>query len=92
MLRRNLFGTILAVGPRWPCHVAMYASPGGDLEEQVQHKLVTLPYYNVFDDLSFRVDNGTVILMGQVTQPFVRNDAENSVKHLEGVKAVKERN
>jgi hyperosmotically inducible protein len=89
MLRRNLFGTILAVGAALAVPVAMYASPGGDLEEQVQHKLLTLPYYNVFDDLSFRVDNGTVILMGQVTEPYVRNDAENSVKHLEGVKAVK---
>ena len=54
----------------------MYASPGGNLEEQVRHQLLMLPYYNVFDNLSFRVDNGTVILMGQVTQPVVKDDAE----------------
>ena len=44
---------------------------------------------NVFDNLSFRVDQGTVILSGQVTQPVVSDDAERAVKHLEGVSAVK---
>lgn len=70
--------------------VATYASSGGgSLEDQVRHQLLTLPYYNVFDAISFRVDNGTVILSGQVTQPVVRIDAESSVKHLEGVKSVR---
>ena len=59
------------------------------LEDRVQHELLMLPYYNVFDNLAFRVDNGTVILFGQVTQPVVSDDAVSSVKHLEGVTAVK---
>ena len=67
----------------------MYATPGGSLEDQVRHQLVMLPYYNVFDTLSFRVDNGAVTLFGQVTEPVVKDDAERSVKHLEGVKSVR---
>lgn len=71
----------------------MYASSGsgngGSLEDHVRHELVMLPYYNVFDTLSFRVDDGTVILFGQVTNPVVKDDAERSVKHLEGVKSVR---
>jgi len=59
------------------------------LVERVRHELASLPYYNVFDNLSFRVDQGTVQLFGQVTQPVVRDDAERAVKHLEGVTAVK---
>ncbi len=90
-MRRNKgLGAILAAGAVLAVPAAMYASAGsGPLEDQVRHQLVMLPYYNVFDSLSFRVDNGTVILTGQVTQPVVKDDAERSVKHLEGVKSVR---
>jgi osmotically-inducible protein OsmY len=57
------------------------------LEDQVQQGLT--PYYGVFDNLSFRVDNGTVILSGQVTQPAVKDKAERLVRNLVGVKFVK---
>ena len=66
----------------------------GDVDEthlirEVRHQLVTLPYYGVFDDLSFRVDpDGTVYLMGAVTRPTLKSDAENVVKRIEGVTKV----
>ena len=60
------------------------------LENAVRHELVMLPYYGVFDNLSFRVDqNGVVTLMGQVARPTLKSDAGNVVKRLEGVTAVK---
>jgi hyperosmotically inducible protein len=62
--------------------------PVQDLANQVRHELVMLPYYNVFDDLSYAVDNGVVTLSGDVTQPVVKSDAERSVKHLQGVTQV----
>jgi hyperosmotically inducible protein len=71
--------------------VRMFASNGNapqDLTARVRHELVMIPYYSVFDDLSYRVDNGVVTLMGEVTQPVVKNDAERSVKHLAGVTQV----
>ena len=58
------------------------------IPEQVRHKLVSLPYLSLFDDLSYRVDGGTVSLFGQVTQPYIKSDAENAVKHIEGVTSV----
>jgi hyperosmotically inducible protein len=66
---------------------------GGDANEnriarEVRHQLVTLPYYGVFDDLAFRVDGSTVTLLGQVTRPNLKSDAESSIKHLEGVEHV----
>jgi len=69
--------------------VAGPAKPSGSIEDRVRHELVMLPYYNVFDELSFRVDNdGTVTLFGAVTQPWVKSDAERSVKRLAGVTRV----
>jgi hyperosmotically inducible periplasmic protein len=57
--------------------------------KEVRHELVMLPYYGVFDNLSYKVDpNGTVTLIGQVSRPTLKSDAENSVKRIEGVEKV----
>jgi hyperosmotically inducible periplasmic protein len=58
------------------------------IAREVRHELVMLPYYGVFDNLAFRVDGGTVTLMGQVTRPALKSDAENVVKRIEGVDRV----
>jgi hyperosmotically inducible protein len=58
------------------------------LARQVRHELVMLPYYGVFDHFEFRVDGGNVTLMGQVTRPTLKSDAENVVKDIEGVERV----
>src|SRR5262249_10909788 len=50
------------------------------LKEEVRHQLVMLPYYSVFDWLQAEVKpDGTVILMGQVTRPSTKGDAESRV-------------
>lgn len=58
------------------------------IAREVRHELVMLPYYGVFDNLAFRVDGGTVTLLGQVTRPTLKSDAENVVKNIEGVERV----
>lgn len=68
---------------------AMAAPPTLSLiENHVRHELVMLPYLNVFDDISFRVDGSTVTLFGEVTKPVLKSDAENVVKRVEGVARV----
>jgi hyperosmotically inducible protein len=68
---------------------AAQADRGQDrLIKEVRHELVMLPYYNVFDNLTYSVDGGTVTLTGQVTNPVLKSSAENVVKHLEGVQQV----
>jgi hyperosmotically inducible protein len=48
-----------------------------------------LPYYGVFDNLSYRVSpDGTVTLLGQVARPTLKSDAERAVKNVEGVERV----
>jgi hyperosmotically inducible protein len=58
------------------------------LVREVRHELIMLPYFGVFDNLSFRIQGRTVILEGQVVRPVVKSDAGNSVKHIEGVEKV----
>ena len=58
------------------------------LEKEVRHELVLLPYYSVFDNLAFQVQDDRVILMGQVVRPTLRSDAEAQVRKIEGVASV----
>ena len=58
------------------------------IAKEVRHQLVMLPYYGVFDDLAFRVEGGKVTLLGAVTRPTLKSDAENVVKRVEGVTQV----
>jgi hyperosmotically inducible protein len=62
----------------------------GDLRirQEVRKELVTLPYYNLFDTLSYQVDGDTVTLTGKVTRPTLKSSAENVVKNIEGVNTV----
>ena len=55
------------------------------LADQVRHELVTLPWYSVFDDLGYNVNNGVVTLFGAVREPYIKSDAEHAVKHIPGV-------
>ncbi|HLG99764.1 MAG TPA: BON domain-containing protein [Bryobacteraceae bacterium] len=55
---------------------------------EVRHELVTLPYYSVFDDLAYKVEDGTVTLYGSVVRPVLKSDAEKAVKRIEGVESV----
>jgi hyperosmotically inducible protein len=58
------------------------------ITREVRHELLMLPYFGVFDSIAFKVDGGTVTLMGQVVRPSLKSDAENVVKRIEGVEKV----
>jgi hyperosmotically inducible protein len=60
----------------------------GSLEESVRHELNMLPYYGVFDDISFRVDGDKVTLTGEVWQPVLKLQTESAIKHIDGVREV----
>ncbi len=58
------------------------------LSSEVRHELNMIPQFTVFDNLAYRVDGGTVTLLGQVRDAIVKDSAEARVKHLEGVERV----
>ena len=69
---------------------AFVRGPGDEsrIAQQVRHQLLMLPYYTIFDDLAFRVNGSTVTLLGDVTNPVLKSDAENVAKRVEGVTQV----
>jgi hyperosmotically inducible protein len=58
------------------------------LQKEVRHQLLLLPRLSVFDNLAYKVEGYKVTLVGQVTDPVEKSDAENAVKHVEGVEQV----
>src|SRR5258706_11239685 len=57
-------------------------------DERVRHELAKLPYFSVFDNLTYLVNGETVYLGGQVTRPTLKKDAENVVRRVEGITQV----
>ena len=62
--------------------------PTADVAKSVLHQIRPYPYYTLWDDLQFRVNNGQVELMGEVTQPIKKSDIEHIVAKLPGVTSV----
>jgi hyperosmotically inducible periplasmic protein len=58
------------------------------ITKEVRHELLMLPWFGVFDNIAYKVDGYNVTLLGQVVRPSLKSDAENAVKHIEGVEHV----
>jgi hyperosmotically inducible protein len=58
------------------------------ITKEVRHEILLLPYYGVFDNITYSVSGYTVTLMGQVTNPALKQAAGNVVKDIEGVDKV----
>ena len=58
------------------------------IAREVRHELVMLPYFSIFDDLAFQIQDSTVTLIGDVVRPTLKSDAENVTKRVEGVTKV----
>jgi hyperosmotically inducible protein len=61
------------------------------LAKEVRHSLLMLPYYSIFDDLTFSL-NGTVVTLEGACPPDppwdIKSDAEATVKRVKGVTQV----
>jgi hypothetical protein len=83
------FGAGYAVGFAAPAAAEPATAPAkNSLTGQVDHALSMMPRYTVFDNISFKVRGTKVILLGQVTQPITKSDAENAAKNVKGVTQV----
>jgi hyperosmotically inducible periplasmic protein len=91
MMRSKLLSAVMS----WLLLVSMIAvaqTPSAKSEDrivrEVRHELLMLPYFGVFDNIAYKVEGNTVVLLGQVIRPSLKSDAENAVKHIEGVDRV----
>jgi hyperosmotically inducible protein len=87
-MKRNLISLVLLSFTLAPFSLGQMqpSSPAeARIQKEVRHELLMLPWFSVFDNIAFQVNGDTVTLLGQVTRPVTKSDAENSIKHIEGV-------
>jgi hyperosmotically inducible protein len=91
MNRRITLAAVLALGLTGIAVAQERTLPQERLQREVRHELAMLPYYGVFDNLAFKVDGSKVTLLGEVTRPTLKTDAEAAVKSIEGVESIDNR-
>lgn len=65
-------------------------APDDRVSWSIYRELITLPYYGVFDHMSFEVGKGGVVtLRGHVRRDTLKSDAEARAKSVEGVEEVR---
>jgi len=80
--------TALSVSAFGQPNTGQPAASAASLSEKVRHELVMMPYYGIFDNMSFRVDGEKVTLLGEVNRPTLKSEAERRVKSITGVEIV----
>lgn len=93
MIKRKVIALIAVIAIAGSAAVAAPRDSGPESNDaatakQIRKKLVTLPYYGVFDNLAFEIEGNTVTLYGQVVRPSTRKDAERRVAKIEGIDRV----
>jgi hyperosmotically inducible protein len=59
-----------------------------NLEQNIHERLAVLPSYGVFDTVRFEVQGKTVTLSGLVVKEALKQNAERTVKRVDGVESV----
>ncbi len=85
-MTRKLLGN-LAIAAAFSVGLAA-ADSGPDLAAKVTHEIRMYPRYSIWDDISFRVTNGNVELLGQVSQPYKKSEIGKIVAGIPGVASV----
>ena len=83
MKAKFFVGLIVLVGMAFPAiakSTIAQQGPSPEVEKRIQrevrHQLVMLPFLDVFDNLTYKVDGYDVTLGGQVTRPSLKSSAE----------------
>lgn len=58
------------------------------ITREVHHELVMLPQLTIFDNLKYQVNGNEVTLKGDVVHAVLKDEAQDSVKKIEGVEKV----
>ena len=59
--------------------------------KEVRHQILMLSDFGVFDNIAFKLNGYDVTLVGQVSRPLLKDEAERVVKKIEGVEHVNNR-
>jgi hyperosmotically inducible protein len=69
----------------------MWATPQGDnaqIAELVRKEIVTLPFYSIFDNIEFELNDGSLMLSGEVYRPVMKKMIEKVAQRVAGVNTV----
>ena len=58
------------------------------ITREVRHELAMMPQLSIFDNIAFKVDGNTVTLLGQVRNAILKSEAQDAIKHVEGVEQI----
>ena len=58
------------------------------MARQVRKEILSLPYYDVFDAIGYKLEGSTVTLQGFVVRPYTKSEAEAAVADVDGVQKV----
>jgi len=92
LLRNLALAAAISVGlaaAKAPAVDVRYTDP--ELAAKVAHEVRMYSRYSIWDNISVRVENGNVDLVGQVSQPYKKADLQRVVNHIPGVKTVSNR-
>jgi hyperosmotically inducible protein len=64
------------------------SKPSPPLAREIRHQLAALPFYSVFDFISFTLEGRKVTLTGQSLRPALKRNAVAAIESLEGVETV----
>ncbi|QQS46319.1 MAG: BON domain-containing protein [Acidobacteriota bacterium] len=93
MIRKSILTvlTVVLLAPVLPLQASSEPQSSRSREAmagKIRKELVTLPFFGVFDNLSFKIEENTVTLYGQVTRPSLKSSAERVVEKVNGVEEV----
>ncbi len=90
-MRNNIFKSLLSFVMGWVLLSTVAFASTKDtppVVSEIRRELVTLPYYSMFDNLSFQLEGSMVTLSGEVWWPALRKSAERVVSRVEGITSV----
>lgn len=93
-MRNNIYTSILSFVIGWVLlSTVTFGSTNvaASVVPEIRRELVTLPYYSMFDNLSFQLDGSKVTLSGEVWWPALKKSAERAVGRVEGIASVENR-
>lgn len=69
-------------------YIVAGSAPQSAVERKIFKEINRLPYYGLYDSISFKVEGSTVTLYGKVHQASNKGSAERVVKRIAGVERV----
>lgn len=84
----SLKNVVLGIGMAAASAFAAATVPDGALQAKAIHEIRMYSRYSIFDNINVRVSNGNIELLGQVSEPYKKQDLRRIMQHIPGVASV----